>query len=151
MPNTTPPLDDRARHVMRIASQRALEMGRSDVDPDHVLLGILDEGTGITASTLDLIGRDFGVIRAEIHRRMQRPSVSVPIARIRASLATTQILEHAAYEALQAGFSVTSTAHLVLGILRVPGIGAFDVLTRLGVTLEAVRGDMHSDLHSAET
>ena len=146
MPNSLSQLDERARQVMRNASQSALNLGHTEIEPGHVLLGILDEGTGITASCLRLIDRDFGLVRKELKNRMHPRMDMNSFGRLPHSRTTTQVLEHASYEAVQSGVSLLSPAHLILGILRVPGTVAYATLEHLGVQIDDVREDIMNEL-----
>ena len=111
--NLIPPLDDRSRLVMRNATKHATTLRHDEIAPEHILLGILDEGTGVTASMLRLIDRDFSVIRDNLNRHML-PGDALLRAKLRRSHSATQILEHAAYEALQAGARTVSPPYLSL-------------------------------------
>ena len=137
----TPPLDSQSRLVMRNAGRHAELLGHDWLTPDHILLGILDEGTGVTESILNQIDRQFSVIRENLYCRM--PKADAPrIAKTPRSNPATQLLEHAAYEALQADCRSVSPPYLIIGMLRVRGTNAYETLNEIGVKIEAVRLDV---------
>jgi len=147
MPDSLSQLDECARQVMRNASQNAHNLGHTKIEPEHVLLGILDEGSGITVSILGLIDRNFQLIRKELKNRMPPRSDMKLVGRLPTSRTATQVLEHASYEAIQSGVSLLSPAHIILGILRVPGTAANDTLKHLGVQIDDVRRDVAGEIH----
>ena len=135
-------LDDNARQVLRNATKNAHELGHIQLLPGHILLGILDEGSGVTASFLDAIGRDFDLVRAELENRMPSRMAMNLVGRLRRSRAATQVLEYTNFEVSELGGGLSTPAHLVLGILRVPETAAYTTLVHLGLRIEAVRMDI---------
>ena len=138
-------LDDSARQVLRNATKNANDLGHIQLQSCHILLGILDEGSGVTASFLRAIDRDFSLVRAELENRMPSRTVVDSIVSLPRSRSATQVLEHAYFEMTQSGDWLSTPAHLILGILRVPGTAAHATLVQLGVRIEDVRMDIANE------
>ena len=145
MPASVAQLDDRARQVMRDATRNAHALGHAQIESEHILLGILDEGSGVTDSFLRAIDRDFRLVRAELENRMPAQMELNTIGRLPKSRTATQILEHAGYEAIQSGSGFTSPSHLVLGILLVPETVANAALEQIGVRIDDIREDVKNE------
>src|ERR1051326_4519753 len=62
---------DRARKVMQLANQEAQRLNHEYVGTQHVLLGLVKEGSGIAAYALKQLGADLCKIRNEIERIVQ--------------------------------------------------------------------------------
>ena len=140
-------LGDRARQVLRSATKNASDLGHIQLQPCHILLGILDEGSGVTASFLRAIDRDFALVRAELETRMPSRTDVNSIGSLPRSRSATQVLEHANFEMNESGDGLSTPAHLILGILRVPGTAAHATLVQLGVRIEDVRMDIANESH----
>ena len=141
MINNYPQLDDRAREVLRNAGENAHSLGHTTIEPEHVLLGILDEGSGVTDSFLIAIDRSFQLVRDSLKNRMPRQMPANDFGQLPRSRTTTQLIEHAIYEASASDVDLASPVHLVLGILRVRGTAANETLEQLGIKIDDIRRD----------
>jgi len=63
---------DRARKVMQLADQEAQRLHHKYVGTEHILLGLVKEGSGVAASVLKNLGVELEQVRHEVER-------SVPI------------------------------------------------------------------------
>ena len=59
---------DRARKVMNLAKQEAQRLNHEYIGTEHVLLGLIQEGSGVAASVLKNLGIDLKKIRSEIEK-----------------------------------------------------------------------------------
>ena len=62
------PFTTRTKKILELAASEAHDFGRSHVDTEHLLLGIIREGGGIAAQVLDHAGVTEEIARAEIRR-----------------------------------------------------------------------------------
>lgn len=63
-------LTPRAAQVVQLARREAMLHSDSEIEPDHLFIGILREGDGTAAQLMLALGIDFGMVRAEVARAM---------------------------------------------------------------------------------
>ena len=145
---------DRARKVIMYGKQEAQRLGHDFLGTEHILLGLVKEGTGVAANVLKALGVDLKRIRAEVERLVQSdPSLSQsakPSAEVRYTPRAKRVIELALDEARSLGQSYIGTEHLLLGLLREGQGVAAQVLQNLGLRLESVREEVHSFLGTAD-
>ena len=57
---------DRARKVMGLARQAAINHQHTYIGTEHILLGLVQEGSGVAANVLKNMDVDLAKVRAEI-------------------------------------------------------------------------------------
>jgi hypothetical protein len=128
---------EKARRVIFFARYEASQFGASHIQPEHLLLGILREDKAFTGSlgTVGQIEEEFRkeVESASVKGPKMSTSVDMPL-----SATSKRVLELAADEADTLRHKVIAVGHLVLGLLRIPGL-ASDFLVRHGVSVERQR------------
>jgi Clp amino terminal domain, pathogenicity island component len=62
------PFTPRAKKVMELSLREALQLGRSSIDTEHLLLGIFREGEGVAAQVLAGLGADDARVRGQVVR-----------------------------------------------------------------------------------
>jgi Clp amino terminal domain, pathogenicity island component len=132
----------RARSVITYAYSEAKEMRHNYVGTEHLLLGLLREGTGIGALVLTDMGVDVDVVRREVEHRVGRGTTDVP-DRSPFTPRSKRVLELALNEAIQMGHNYIGTEHQLLGLLRVDDGVAAQILTDVySVEVARVRSDI---------
>jgi hypothetical protein len=129
---------DRARRAVQLAQEEAQLLRHNYVGTEHLLLGLLYEGDGVAAKTLESMGVSREDVRAqvvEIIGRGQSPPASQTPFTPRAKM----VLELSLREALALGHHYIGTEHLLLGLLREGQGVAAQVLVRVGADLGRVR------------
>jgi len=135
---------EKARIAINKAHDAACSMGHGYIGSEHLLLGIIDEGTGVGAKILD----NAGIKKEDVYNRIkQLMGQNMPLPK-NAELALTprskRILELAAMEARSMGHSYIGTEHLLIGIIKDgDGVGA-NVLASSGVDFNNVYNDIVS-------
>ncbi|MDX6396313.1 MAG: ATP-dependent Clp protease ATP-binding subunit ClpC [Streptosporangiaceae bacterium] len=130
---------DRARRVVVLAQEEARMLSHNYIGTEHLLLGLLHEGEGTAAQALGALGIELDTTRqrlAEITPMGTQP----PSGHIRFTPRAKKVLEHALREAQGLGHDYMGTEHILLGLLREPDGLAAQILVRLDVDLEQVRG-----------
>ncbi len=61
-----PPFTPRAKKVLGWSLREALQLGRHDVSPEHILLALIREGGGVAAEVLARLGAEPGGVRRQI-------------------------------------------------------------------------------------
>ena len=65
---------DRAKKVMNLARQEAQRFNHEYLGTEHILLGLVQEGSGVAANVLKNMGIDLNKIRLEVEKtRQDRP------------------------------------------------------------------------------
>src|SRR2546430_16233916 len=72
---------DRARKVMQLANQEAQRFNHEYVGTEHVLLGLIKEGSGVAANVLKNLDVDLRKIRNEVEKIVQAGPDMVKIGR----------------------------------------------------------------------
>src|SRR5246500_3453862 len=62
---------DRARKVMQLANQEAQRFNHEYIGTEHILLGLVKEGTGVAANVLKNLDIDLRKIRLEVEKIVQ--------------------------------------------------------------------------------
>ncbi len=147
---------DRARKVIMYGKHEAQRLGHDFLGTEHILLGLVKEGTGVAANVLKALGVDLKRIRAEVERLVQSDPAAaksqhhkVP-GEPRYTPRAKRVLELSLDEARGLGQSYIGTEHLLLGLLREGQGVAAQVLLNLGLKLETVREEVHSFLGTAD-
>jgi ATP-dependent Clp protease ATP-binding subunit ClpC len=142
---------DRARKVVSHARQEAERLGCDFIGTEHILLGIVKEGSGVAANALENLGVDLEKLRLEVERNIIPPGGSATVA---SSLPFTpkakKVLQLAVEEAKNLGHNYIGTEHLLLGVLRESDGQAATILQHLNVKLEDVRNEIMEMLGAGE-
>ncbi len=121
----------RGENVLRLAQEAAAELGHGYVGCEHILLGILRDGSGTAARALGEAGVTERMVSDLIVRAVGRGRANgeelslTPRAR--------SAVEIAVNEANRAGSALIDAEHLLLGILRDGGNMAVRILATAGV------------------
>src|SRR3989344_4251772 len=115
----TPPFDrftDRARKAVSLARQEAQRLQHQYLGTEHLLLGLLGEGSGVAANVLRNLDVDLDKIRREVEKIVQHGTEPPPQpTNIPFTPRTKHALELAAGAATKLGHGYVGTEHLLLG------------------------------------
>jgi ATP-dependent Clp protease ATP-binding subunit ClpC len=130
---------DRARRVVVLAQEEARLLNHNYIGTEHILLGLIHEGEGIAARTLDSLGVSLVGMRERIEELIGVGSERLSSGHIPFTPRSKKVLELSLREAMALGHNYIGTEHVLLGLIREgEGVGA-QVLTQQGLTLEQVR------------
>jgi ATP-dependent Clp protease ATP-binding subunit ClpA len=130
---------DRARRVVVLAQEEARMLRHNYIGTEHLLLGLIAEGSGVGAKALETLDVDLVKARATIEGIIARGAGPVPEGHIPFTPRAKKVLELGLRESLDLGHSYIGTEHILLGLLREEeGVGA-QVLVRSGLALSDVR------------
>lgn len=133
---------DRARKVMQLANQEAIRFNHEYIGTEHILLGLIKEGSGVAANVLKNLDIDLHKARLEVEKIVQPGPDMVTIGKLPQSPHAKKVIEYAIEEARTLKHNYVGTEHVLLGLLRVQGGVAFDVLKACGLNVEAVRQEV---------
>src|SRR5881394_2821752 len=142
---------ERARRVLFFARYEASQLGSISIETEHLLLGLIREGKGLTSRIFARSHLSLENIRKEIEgRTVFREKVSTSVE-IPFSAETKRVLQFAAEEADRLLHSYIGTEHLLLGILREERSVAASILMEKGMRLNTVREDIVQLLNEKTT
>ena len=142
---------ERARRVLFFARYEASQLGSISIETEHLLLGLIREGKGLTSRIFARSHLSLETIRKEIEgRTVFREKVSTSVE-IPFSTETKRVLQHAAEEADRLLHNYIGTEHLLLGILREDRSVAASILSEKGMRLSTVREDIVQLLNEKTT
>ena len=133
---------ERARRVLFFARYEATQLGSTAIETEHLLLGLIREGKGLTSRIFTRSHLSLEGIRKEIEgRTVFREKVSTSVD-IPFSSETKRVLQFAAEEADRLLHTYIGTEHLLLGLLREERSVAASILYEKGMRLSSVREDI---------
>ncbi len=133
---------DRARKVMGLARQEAQRFNHEYIGTEHILLGLVKEGSGVAANVLKNMNVDLKKIRLEIEKIVKNGPSTVTMGQLPFTPRAKKVLELSLDEAASLGHNYIGTEHLLLGLIRENDGIAAQVLMNLGIKLEDVREEV---------
>ena len=134
---------ERAKRVMQFANQEAQRLNHEHFGTEHILLGLLKEGTGCGARVLEKLGIALPDVRLEVEKLVQRGPDMVRLGKLPQTPRAQKVINYAMEEARALHHNYVGTEHILLGILRETDCTAVSVLTGVfGLTLAKVREEV---------
>ncbi len=133
---------DRARTVMQLANAEAQRLHHEYIGTEHILLGLVREGSCIGAHVLKNLDIDLSKVRAEVERIICSGPDTVTKGELPQTPRASNVIEYAMEEARDLSRDFVGTEHLLLGLLRVREGVAGQVLKNLGLKVEDVRQEV---------
>jgi ATP-dependent Clp protease ATP-binding subunit ClpB len=131
---------EKAQEAVVAAQELARNHNHSQIEPEHLLLALVDQDGGITPQILRKLEVDPALVRQRLEEELGRMAqVHGAAAQVYVSSGLQQVFNVATEEAGRLRDEYVSTEHLLLGLTddRAKG-AAHDTLKGLGVTREAV-------------
>ncbi|MEK6643764.1 MAG: Clp protease N-terminal domain-containing protein [Planctomycetota bacterium] len=139
---------DRARKIMAYANQEAMGAGYGLIDPGHILLGLIREGTGVGLNVLKNLGLDLHKALQDILTHLPPLKHQDMIGKLPQSGGAKKVLEFAIEEGRNLNHNYVGSEHLLLGLLRTKDSVAAEVLANQGIKIELVREEVINFLGS---
>jgi len=133
---------ERARRVIFFARYEASQLGSNSIETEHLLLGLIREGKGLTSRIFSKSHLSMESIRKEIEgRALYRDKVSTSVD-IPLSAESKRVLGYASEEAERMLHNYIGTEHILLGLMREDKSVASGILGEKGMRLNSVREDI---------
>ena len=130
------PYTKKAEKVLEIAKKASRSMHHSYIGTEHLLIGLLGEGSGAAAKVLSSAGVDEERI-LELIENLIAPSGNVIVADAGGySPRILRVLENAAKEAERFKNEKVGTEHLLIALIKEADCAAVRLLNTLGVNLQ---------------
>src|SRR3954451_4607755 len=104
---------DRARKVMQLANQEAQRFNHEYIGTEHILLGLVKEGSGVAANVLKNLDIDLRKIRLEVQNIVQSGPDAV-LGKLPQTPRAKKVIEYAIEEARNLNHNYVGTEHLLL-------------------------------------
>ena len=139
---------EKANNALNLAVTSAQELGHDYIGSEHLMLGLLKEGSGVAYNVLNKLG-----VTAESYEKLIRERIGAGTPTSLSPDAftprTKQILQVAAMAGAQMHNAYVGTEHILIAILQDASCYAMRFLKLLGADPERVVGELSSLLHNA--
>jgi len=142
IPNFTP----RAVQALALARKEAKRLNHNFLGTEHLLLGLIKLGQGVSFNVLQKMGLDLETVRMEVVKHVGTGSDHKMIGNLPYSRDLKHVLALAQLEADNLHHAYVGTEHLLLGLLREPDGVAARVLRALKVDMEQCRREILREL-----
>ncbi|HET7290867.1 MAG TPA: ATP-dependent Clp protease ATP-binding subunit [Vicinamibacteria bacterium] len=133
---------ERARRVIFFARYEASQLGSNSIETEHLLLGLIREGKGLTSRLFSKSHLSMEQVRKDIEGRAPfRDKVSTSVD-IPLSAESKRVLSFASEEAERMLHNYIGTEHILLGLMREEKCVAAQLLADKGMRLGSVREDI---------
>lgn len=137
--------------VLKLAQYEAKHLKHAHVGTEHILLGLLHEGTNVAAKALSSIGIDLYTVRQRVHELVEKEDFDdLETEEIDYSPEAKTIMEYAVEQAQALGHDYIGTEHILLGIIYDTESIACEILVSLGADLDIIH-DAILDLLNEDT
>eukprot|EP00668_Euglena_longa_P015292 GGOE01019355.1.p1 GENE.GGOE01019355.1~~GGOE01019355.1.p1 ORF type:complete len:1052 (+),score=348.34 GGOE01019355.1:178-3333(+) len=129
---------EKAVKVIMLAQEEARKSGHKHVGTEHLLLGMIDEGTGIAAKVLKAHGMDLKATQEEVLN-----ITGVGEGQVDAEISFTprarKVMTNSEEQARLLGHNYVGTEHLLLGLIKETEGTAAKVIEKMNVDREKIR------------
>src|SRR5262245_1495175 len=132
-------LTERAQEVILAAQRLADEANNPQLEPEHLLLALVDQREGVVPRLLERLNVNMPALRAELGQELARLPKQFGGGQLYASSRLNQVLARARGEAERLKDEYLSVEHLLLGLVDGDG-AARRILSARGVDRDKVLG-----------
>ena len=128
---------EKANQALNLSIETAMEMGHNYIGSEHILIGLLKEGTGVASQVLT----EKGVTTEQVEEKLRQSVGTASPTQLTPDDFTPRskrILEMALLEARNMGHSYVGTEHILMAILKEGDSYGVRFLTELGVNISQV-------------
>ena len=135
----------RVQNIMKFSREEAIRLGHSYVGSEHLLLGILREGTGNSIKILESFGCNSNEINAKIVEMIKSSGGTMTLGHIPLTRRAERILRNSFAEAVSLGAEMAEDEHLLLALLKESDGIAFEVLSAFNIDYNSIRSIVKND------
>ena len=134
---------DRGRKVMALANQEAQRFNHKYIGTEHILLGLVKEGSGVGANVLKNLDVDLRKVRLEVEKLVKSGPETVTMGKLPQTPRAKKVIEYAIEEMEAFNHEHVGTEHLLLGLLREQnGVAAQVLMGCFNLRLEDMRAEV---------
>ena len=139
---------NRAKKAIELADSLAVELGHNYIGTEHILYGLVKEGSGVASKVLQNQGIEPDMVIDEIVNLVGNDS---PITEtLGFTPRTKRVIENAFIEARKLGYNYIGTEHILIGILREADSIATRILLELNVNIPKLYGEIVRVINEGE-
>jgi len=132
---------ERAQQVLVLAQEEAKRLNHNFIGTEHLLLGLVREGSGIASRALQGMSVDLSRVRSEVERITPKGEKIIQQG-ISYTPRAKRVVELAIEESQNLGHNYVGTEHLMLGLIREGEGIAAQVLANMGIDLKRARKEV---------
>lgn len=137
---------EKAQAALRLAQDAAIELGNSYVGTEHLLIGLMREGSGEAFEALSAAGvTEENVINKVCELVETNPGSMPQLGGL--TPRTKKILELSLMEAGKSGSQLIGTGHILLALIKEGSSVAAAVLSELGVSMQELYNTLSKSEH----
>jgi len=140
---------ERVKRVLQLAREESARLHHNYVGTEHLLLGILREGSGVAASILINLNQGLDEIRQSVEETISTSSGTLTIGQIPLTPRAKRALEQASKEARALNSKYVGTEHLLLALLADEKGIAAQVLNAFEVSYDDVKEELEKIMSGA--
>ncbi len=137
---------ERARRTMQLANQEAMRFAHEYIGTEHILLGLVKEGTGVAVQVLTNLTIDPLRVVAEIESLIQKGASTGDVQKYPQTPRAKKVIEYAMQEARNLKHSYVGTEHVLLGLLAEDEGVAAQVLMNFGLRRDVLLAEIEDVL-----
>ena len=139
---------NRAKKAVEIANEVALQLGHNYIGTEHILYGLVKEGSGVASKVLENQGvKPEDVINVIVDLIGNEEPISGTLG---FTPRTKRVIENAFIEARKLGYNYIGTEHLLIGILKEGDSVAGRILLELDVNISKLYGEIIRVINEGE-
>ena len=144
----TDKLTEQARNAIGLAIGAAEELGHNYVGTEHLLIGLLEEGTGVAARVLEACGVQADKV-TELISQLISPNQNVGmLERGTYTPSASRALENSYREAVRFKAPLIGTEHILIALIRDGDCAASKLLNTMGVNLQKLYMELRAAMGS---
>jgi ATP-dependent Clp protease ATP-binding subunit ClpB len=129
----------RAQEAISEAQQIVMNSGQQQIEPEHILLSLLNDSQGTILAILKRLGVNPIEIKNQIERALEKlPKVSGTQGQVYASPNLNLLVNKAIQEAKNLKDDYVSTEHLFLSLFELKGTEAFRILSSFQIKRDSI-------------
>src|SRR6266487_4642131 len=108
---------DRARKVMALANQEAQRFNHEYIGTEHILLGLVKEGSGVGANVLKNLDVQLPKVRQEVEKLIKHGTEPSNLGKLPQTPRAKHVIALAIEEARGLNHNYVGSEHLLLGLI----------------------------------
>ena len=133
---------NRARKVMALANQEAQRSHNKFIDTEHILFGLIKEGSGVGFEALKNLCVDVYKLRMDAEQRVTTEDDYFTLGKLPLTRGATNVIAYTIKEAKSLNHKYIGTGHMLLGLLRVTDGIAAQALMKQDISIDKVREEI---------
>ena len=139
---------NRAKKAIELADELAVELGHNYVGTEHILYGLVKEGSGVASKVLQNQGIEPDIV---IDKIVELVGHEEPITEtLGFTPRTKRVIENAFIEARKLGYNYIGTEHILIGILREADSIAARILLELNTNIPRLYSEIVRVINEGE-